>query len=159
MRRFVVFCGTFFYIGKIPGPGGTYGSLAVYVPALVLSLMGMQTAALTVLFGMLMVIAFIGSVFVGQRAIEVFGEPDPNCVVIDEVAGASLTLLFFPYAEQYAWQAVLLTFLSFRFFDIVKPFAIRRLERLGKGFGIVVDDMGAGLATLLLVQASRFCLQ
>jgi phosphatidylglycerophosphatase A len=70
------------------------------------------------------------------------GSTDPQKVVIDEVAGQWLTLAG---ANQLTWKMWLAAFLLFRVFDIVKPFPLRRLERLHGGLGIVADDLGAGI--------------
>ena len=77
------------------------------------------------------------------------GKKDPEHVVIDEVAGQLLTLLACPIV----WQALLAGFILFRAFDIVKPPPVRSLERLPEGTGIVVDDLGAGIYGLLVLQA------
>jgi phosphatidylglycerophosphatase A len=77
------------------------------------------------------------------------GKKDPQHVVIDEVAGQLLTLLACPIV----WQALLAGFILFRAFDIVKPPPVRSLERLPEGTGIVVDDLGAGIYGLLVLQA------
>jgi phosphatidylglycerophosphatase A len=73
---------------------------------------------------------------------------DPQFVVIDEVAGQLITLIAVPAA----WKTLLLSFILFRGFDIVKPPPVRRLERLPEGAGIVIDDVGAGLYGLAVMQ-------
>jgi len=69
-------------------------------------------------------------------------------VVIDEVAGQLITLI----ASPITWQSLLLAFILFRGFDIVKPPPVRLLERLPEGAGIVIDDVGAGLYALAVMQ-------
>ena len=76
------------------------------------------------------------------------GKKDPSHVVIDEVAGQLLTLVACPIV----WQALLAGFILFRAFDIVKPPPVRSLERLPEGTGIVVDDLGAGIYALIVLQ-------
>ncbi len=76
------------------------------------------------------------------------GKKDPSHVVIDEVAGQLLTLVACPIV----WQALLAGFILFRAFDIVKLPPVRSLERLPEGTGIVVDDLGAGLYGLIVLQ-------
>jgi phosphatidylglycerophosphatase A len=76
------------------------------------------------------------------------GKKDPSHVVIDEVAGQLLTLVACPIV----WQALLAGFILFRAFDIVKPPPVRSLERLPEGTGIVVDDLGAGIYALVVLQ-------
>jgi phosphatidylglycerophosphatase A len=72
------------------------------------------------------------------------GKKDPGFVVIDEVAGQAIALLFCPFDVRHAIIAVIL----FRIFDITKPFPVRQLENLPEGWGIVFDDVAAGLYAL-----------
>jgi phosphatidylglycerophosphatase A len=81
------------------------------------------------------------------RVSEEDGDDDPNSVVIDEIFGQSLCLLWLP-AISYYW---ILGFAFFRFFDIVKPFPAKQSERLPGGLGIVMDDLVAGLYAGLAV--------
>src|SRR5437016_1137973 len=76
------------------------------------------------------------------------GQKDPGFVVIDEVAGQMIALIGAPLA----WKYLLAGFILFRGFDIIKPFPLRRLERLPGGTGIMMDDVGAGVYALLLLQ-------
>jgi phosphatidylglycerophosphatase A len=82
------------------------------------------------------------------------GRKDPQFVVIDEVAGQAITLLFSPIGWRYALTA----FILFRLFDITKPFPVRQLEHLPAGWGIVLDDVGAGLYALGIATLLRICL-
>jgi phosphatidylglycerophosphatase A len=77
---------------------------------------------------------------------------DPQFVVIDEVAGQLITLIAVPVS----WKSILLGFILFRGFDIVKPPPVRQLEHLPEGFGIVIDDVAAGLYALLLMQLALY---
>jgi phosphatidylglycerophosphatase A len=79
------------------------------------------------------------------------GKKDPQFVVIDETAGQLITLI----GALVAWKSLLAGFILFRAFDIVKPPPIRLLERLPEGIGIVVDDVGAGLYALAVMQVLR----
>ena len=74
---------------------------------------------------------------------------DPGRVVIDEVAGMCISLLFLPVSVKYLLCALIL----FRFFDIVKPLFIRKMELLPGGWGIMMDDVLAGIYTNLLLSA------
>jgi phosphatidylglycerophosphatase A len=91
----------------------------------------------------------LAAVPVSTRAGRALGKTDPGCIVLDEVAGqllASCPIPLFLYPSRAASAAVwLLSFLAFRFFDIVKPGAVRRLQALPEGLGIVADDVLAGL--------------
>lgn len=73
---------------------------------------------------------------------------DPQWVVIDEVAGQLITFIAVPLS----WKSLLLGFILFRGFDIVKPPPIRWLEGLPEGTGIVVDDVAAGIYALIVMQ-------
>jgi phosphatidylglycerophosphatase A len=129
-----------------PGPG-TWGSaaaivlwfaLAGYVPT------AWQPGVLAVLAALAVAIGIPAATRVA-RASRV---KDPQFVVIDEVAGQWITLLFAPVA----WKTVLAGFILFRAFDIVKPPPVRQLERLPEGTGIVVDDVAAGIYALAVLQ-------
>jgi phosphatidylglycerophosphatase A len=79
------------------------------------------------------------------------GRTDPGFVVIDEVAGQLIALLFCPPD----WAHALIALILFRLLDITKPFPIRRIERLPAGWGIVFDDVGAGLYALIVASLVR----
>lgn len=86
-----------------------------------------------------------------------FGRKDPGSVTADETAGMCLTLLFLPHPASSAYPlgacAVLLSaFLAFRLTDILKPFPAYRLQRVPGGWGILLDDLVAGVQALVLVQ-------
>jgi len=76
------------------------------------------------------------------------GQRDPNFIVIDEVAGQWIALIAIPVR----WQYALASFILFRGFDIFKPAPLRLLEKLPGGWGIMLDDVGAGLYALALMQ-------
>ncbi len=85
---------------------------------------------------------------ISTRACRRLGAKDPGCVVIDEVAGqllscSSVPLFLYPSRAASAGLWVL-SFLAFRFFDIVKPGVVRRIQALPEGLGVVVDDVLAG---------------
>ena len=136
---------TFFGAGfGKPGPG-TYGSVAAML-LWALAGIGLHIHSQTLQFVLLAGIFF--SIALGVPAATIAaresGRDDPGFVVIDEVAGQWITLLFCP-AD---WRHGLMALVLFRLFDITKPFPIRRLERLPAGWGIVFDDVAAGLYAL-----------
>jgi phosphatidylglycerophosphatase A len=77
---------------------------------------------------------------------------DSSKVVIDEVAGMAITLLFVPHHVIY----LLAGLIAFRFFDIVKPLGISKLEKLPKGWGVMADDLLAGIYGLIVIQLLIF---
>ncbi len=76
-------------------------------------------------------------------------DPDPKRVVIDEWVGVWITVAFLPAT----WGWLLAGFFVFRVFDILKPFGIRRLEKVHGGTGVMLDDVGAGVAGGILLNA------
>ena len=95
----------------------------------------------TVLLLAILLVSLAGT-WAATRAEKLLGKKDPGAVVVDEVAGQLITLLFVPWRAG-GWM-VFAGFIAFRVFDIWKPYPIRRLEGLGGGLGIMADDMLAG---------------
>jgi phosphatidylglycerophosphatase A len=144
---------TFFGVGRLkPGPG-TWASVATVVIWALASTRIPAEARLwaadartwaTIFAAALVTLVGIPA---ATRVARASGLKDPQFVVIDEVAGQLIALIAVPLA----WKTFLAGFILFRIFDILKPFPIRRLERLPEGIGIVVDDLGAGLYALLIM--------
>ena len=143
--------GTFFGAGFLkPGPG-TYGSAAACVLWLVTGwLVHHNTQVLALVTACGVVLATSLGIPAATRVAREAGRTDPGFVVIDEVAGQWLALILMPPE----WPNVLWAFLLFRFFDILKPWPIRKLEALPEGTGIMVDDLSAGVLALALGQLS-----
>jgi phosphatidylglycerophosphatase A len=89
------------------------------------------------------VLSLVG-IWAASRAERLMGRKDPSQVVIDEVAGQLVTFLFVPAIYLHP-LGILIGFILFRAFDIIKPYPIRRIEGLHGGLGIVGDDIVAGL--------------
>ena len=89
------------------------------------------------------VLSLVG-IWAASRAERLMGRKDPSQVVIDEVAGQLVTFLFVPAMYLHP-LGILIGFILFRAFDIIKPYPIRRIEGLHGGLGIVGDDIVAGL--------------
>jgi phosphatidylglycerophosphatase A len=140
---------TFFGIGRLkPGPG-TYASAATAVLWLIAAFL-LHHNTLHLLIATLIALALsiaLGIPAATRVAVE-SGRKDPGFVVIDEVAGQLVALI----AVRPDWAHALLALLLFRFFDILKPPPIRRLEALPTGSGIVIDDLAAGIYALIVVQ-------
>lgn len=135
---------TWFGIGYIKG-GGTIAA-AVTCGLIWLfwsSSMGQTIWALPLIT---ITIILIG-IYVGDQ-VEPFWGKDSYRVVIDEVAGMLVTMLFVPHNR---WL-LLVGFILFRFFDMVKPLFIRRLEKLPGGTGVMMDDILAGIYGNVLIQ-------
>lgn len=139
--------GTWFGIGLLPRAPGTFGALsAVPVGWLVIAYAGWQTLLL------LAIAVFALGVWCADVCAHRIGVADPSVVVIDEVAAQWLVLLVVPHDPVYYTVA----FLTFRTFDIWKPFPVSWAERSFKGgFGVMIDDIfAAGYACLILYPVS-----
>ena len=149
--RWAWLLGTFFGAGYLkPGPG-SYGSAAACVLWLVTGfLLHHNTQMLAIFTFAGVVFATVLGIPAATRVAREAGRTDPGFVVIDEVAGQWLALVLMPPL----WPNALLAFILFRFFDILKPWPIRRLEGLPEGTGIMMDDLGAGFVALVLGQLS-----
>ena len=121
-------------IGYVPVAPGTAGSLAGLVCYGLVRLGGAEWLQLGLLVAV--VGAGVWSCTVAERH---FGRTDPGAIVIDEVAGMLLTLLWVPVT----WAGAVAGFALFRLFDVVKPFPVRRTERLRGGWGVMADDLAA----------------
>ncbi len=95
----------------------------------------------------LLAVTAIG-VVVASRAEAAYRRRDPGLIVIDETAGMLLTLAAVPVGLGGA----VVGFIAFRLFDIVKPFPARRAERLPRGWGVMADDLVAGLYAQALLR-------
>jgi phosphatidylglycerophosphatase A len=143
-------------VGYLPLAPGTWGSLlTVGIYLLVrLSIMSHPTDTLPIvgpagfLAGEILAIAIVTCVgiWAASRTERVLKIKDPGKVVVDEVAGQLIALLPLPLTRIGPWPVlVIIAFLLFRFFDIVKPYPARKLESLSGGLGIMADDIVAGV--------------
>jgi phosphatidylglycerophosphatase A len=137
------FCGVGFLY---PGPG-TWGSAAT------LLLWWLATRLLAPHQQPIVAIALAASAIIAglpaaTAVARASGLKDPQFVVIDEVAGQLITFVAVPAT----WKSLLVAFILFRGFDMLKPPPVRQLERLPEGYGIVIDDVGAGLYALAVMQ-------
>ena len=154
--RLQVLVATFFGAGFSPVAPGTVGSLAALPLAFVLLHMEIVLATLTV----------IGLFFLGlwsaNHLVKVSGQHDAQMIVIDEVVGVSVSALLLSWwllgsADPY--MLLLLSFLSFRLFDVLKPWPIGWIDRrVGGGFGVMIDDLVAALMGVVAVAGGYFIL-
>jgi phosphatidylglycerophosphatase A len=147
---------TFFGAGfGKPGPG-TYGSVTTVLLWGVYAWLAHPTPrALLIALAAAIVLAIALGVPASTIVARESGRKDPQFVVIDEVAGQSIALLFMPAN----WLGGLIALILFRLFDITKPFPVRQLENLPGGWGIVFDDVAAGLYALGVASLLRIFLR
>jgi len=131
-------------VGYLPLIPGTFGSL---VGVGIFLLLSRTPAGLVVA-----VLAFtVAGIWAGSRTEELAGRKDPGKVVVDEVAGQLIATLPLTFFAQWSSTALLVSFALFRFFDIVKPYPANRLQDLKGGFGIMFDDLVAGVYAAVIV--------
>jgi phosphatidylglycerophosphatase A len=133
------------YAGYFPFAPGTVGS-AVAVPLwFLLRWSGWRWAEPVAILALCLIGAW--SARLAEREL---GVEDPGIVVIDEVVGLLISVLWLPLT----WQVALAGFVAFRVCDIVKPFPANRLERVPHGWGVMLDDVMAGVYAWLIVRAA-----
>ena len=143
LNRFFLLLATGFGVGYSPIAPGTLGTLLAIPVYHFLSNISSPIYEIT-LIGF-----FFLSVWVSENAEIFFGKEDDRRIVIDEMMGFLITMLWVPKTILF----VILGFFLFRFFDILKPFPIRHLEkRLKGGFGVVLDDVLAGVYANVILQ-------
>jgi len=140
---------TFFGCGRLrPGPGSWASAATVLLWWAFSHAAGPE---IQVLFAVLLAcLAVTLGIPAATRVARESGISDPSFVVIDEVAGQLIALI----AAPVRWKTLLAGFILFRAFDIVKPPPLRRLEKIPGGSGIMLDDVGAGLYALAILQAA-----
>lgn len=154
MRKFPFlpkFIATSFGAGYWPWGPGTAGALAGLLLWMPLALIPSPTAVCAITVGLIVIFTALGvwSASVAER----YWGPDPSRVVMDETVGQWITMLPLciyatgPQAwhSPRLWIAALVSLALFRFFDIVKPLGVRRMEALPAGYGVMADDILAGI--------------
>jgi phosphatidylglycerophosphatase A len=133
---------TFFGLGFFPVAPGTLASLAV----LLLYRYLLSGLALPYIFLILLFLLALGLPAASAYSAEL-KKSDPRRIVIDEAAGQFLVFI----SVSPDWKSIIIGFLLFRLFDIIKPFPIRKLETLPGGWGIMADDMAAAVMAKALL--------
>jgi len=129
-----------FGAGLLPSMPGTFGTAGAIPLYLLVDFLHTRYQALFLL------IIIIGAIWSSHRSQCILGTVDPREIVIDEVAGFLLSIIFIPFTL----RNLIAGFFLFRFFDILKPPPIKMIEEKVKGgCGIVLDDLVAGVYTYL----------
>lgn len=130
-------------VPRAPGTMGTLGAIPLY-------LLLARGGPWCVLAGTLLLLPI--SFWAAGVVVDQLGDHDPQIIVVDEVVGLLVACLPFPQG----WKEVAFAFVAFRVFDMTKPFPARRAERLPRGYGVVMDDVFAGVwAAAALLFARR----
>ena len=133
-------------VGYMPLAPGTFGSLLGV--AIFLGLTRVAGGAILLIVAILTFI-FAG-IWAGTRTEEISGGKDPGKVVVDEVAGQLIALVPLLFLK-WSIMMVMVSFILFRFFDIVKPYPANRLQELKGGVGVMCDDLVAGAYAAIIM--------
>jgi len=148
MLNFWVFISTGFGAGFFPKFPGTIGAILAIIG---FYLVKPNDSDLFISF---LVILFFLGVYSSAQAEKKLGH-DSNHIIIDEIFGMLLSLLFVPIH----WGTILAAFLLFRFFDIFKPFPINISQKLPGGWGVMIDDCLAGFFSMAIINTYFFWIQ
>jgi phosphatidylglycerophosphatase A len=130
------------YSPVVPGTAGSLAGLALY------AIPGIETP---IIFLVATVAAFFIGTYASARMEHCYGN-DPSIVVVDEIVGMWISLFFLPKSIVIATLA----FLAFRFYDIVKPPPARQMEKIPGGWGIMLDDVFAGIYANVSIRVILF---
>jgi len=155
MKRMLTSC---FGLGRLPIAPGTWGSLP---PVIIFGLMGNSGTSPAIITNVMAALVLAGCfvcVKFAPAAIAATRKKDPREVVADEFAGQAVTFLFSPFlamgtaTSRQIFITALTGFVLFRLFDISKPWPIRKLEKYPAGWGILADDLLAGVFAWVVLQ-------
>jgi phosphatidylglycerophosphatase A len=148
MKRFVLLLAAGFGAGYVPMAPGTAGTVVAIPIFLLLSSIPSPLYELTILT------SFFFASWISGEAERSWERKDHPRIVIDEIVGYLITMLWLPKTILF----IILGFILFRFFDIVKPPPIRLLEKVKGGYGVVLDDVVAGVYANIVLQITRLIL-
>lgn len=148
-----VILATGFGSGYCPVAPGTAGALLATVIWLAYTLFLPPTTCIVLTVVLTLLFTVLG-VWATNKVIPFWGE-DPRRVVVDEMVGVWIPLIAAPAGN--LWYA-LASFVLFRFFDIAKPLGVRQMERFPGGFGVMADDILAGIYSLFIIICAQWIL-
>lgn len=161
IEQIACFLGSFFYAGFLPVAPGTVGTAAGLVWFLILKRVAPELVPASAgeagwAFAAFMAAFFGIGVWACSRMETALGRPDPPEAVIDEAFSVFVTFAFIPVAGRAGgWILILAGFVFNRIFDILKPVPVRNLEGLPGGWGIMADDVAAGVYANLCLRAMK----
>jgi phosphatidylglycerophosphatase A len=148
--KFIVTLG----VGLIPGAPGTYGSILTAAIAAAFAFgAGCRLAGMW--YGLMLAGFGLAAAWAVHEALKrrILGpDPDPGCIVIDEAWGMLAAMYGFAWGD---WPRLIAAILLFRLFDIVKPWPIGRLQDIHGAWGVMLDDLAAGLAAWAIIELIR----
>ncbi|MBD5313387.1 MAG: phosphatidylglycerophosphatase A [Bacteroides sp.] len=156
------FIATSFGAGYWPWGPGTAGAVVGLILWLPLVLTGSVTATVLSTLGLIVIFTILG--IWSATIAEDFWGPDPSRVVMDETVGQWITMIPLsifamtpsPLASGSFWLWTVISLILFRFFDIVKPLGVRKMEELRAGVGIMADDILAGIYGAVVLAVAMY---
>lgn len=139
-------------VGFLPVAPGTWGAILAIILWLPLYIWATPLVAFVVTAAAVAVLAVAGTW--ASSVSERYWGKDPVVACVDETVGQWLSLL--PVLPGAPWWEILLSLALFRFFDIFKPLGIRSMERLPRGYGMMADDILAGIYSALILWALNY---
>lgn len=133
-------------LGFVPVAPGTAGAIGALFIWMLISYFFVHVAVFIIVLILFSLVLGV----ISARKIEAILGTDDKKIVIDEMSGMWVSVMFIPFS----WGNDIAAFLLFRFFDIVKPLFIRRVEKLENGFGVMLDDVVAGLNANVVLQVA-----
>ena len=148
MKIFTRIFVSIFYVGYIKYASGTWGSLAAIL--IIFPIIKFTSLSLGILITVFIILFFISNLFINYFS-KITNSSDSKHIVIDELLGIFIILIFYDFIFVYNdFLTLLLTFLIFRLFDIVKLFPANYIDsNLKNGYGVILDDIIAGIYTIL----------
>ena len=131
-----------FGAGLIKKGTGTFGTLITFIYFIFIYQLNLEIQIL--IFFILLLVSYISV----KNTLQSLKIKDPSCVVIDEIIAYLIVLILLPNN----YLLYLISFILFRFFDILKPWPISKLEELPSAIGVIADDFGAALFALVITQ-------
>jgi len=134
------------FSGRFPVAPGTAGTLAGVL------LYWCMKDLPPIWYGVLLLLIILIGTWAADRTEVLLGRKDSPSIVIDEIAGYLIAMFLVPDG----WKYVAAGFFLFRIFDIIKPYPLKNFEKAPGGVGVMLDDIGAGIYTNLVLQAAVF---
>ena len=152
IKKIAPFFSTFFLAGYFPVASGTFASLVATVIIYFLLKADSYYIAIPIFTAALVCIGFLSV----RKTLPLFDKEDPQEIVIDEVLGLFIVFCFIRFGNTLSSLQILIKllvgFLLFRFFDIVKPFFINKSQQLKGATGVLADDILAGIISNLILR-------
>ncbi len=147
MNQLPKLAATFFGLGFLPVAPGTFGALGGFLVSYLLFILVSDFCLFYIIHTVLILTSYVGGVWACKKLRSEWG-PDPSRVVIDETIGFWISILFLPLN----FWLFLAGFILFRFFDILKPLGIRKIDQWHTSHSVMLDDVLAGIYANVILQ-------